>query len=127
MTTTNISTQEIMNLVRSINTKKELLKAVIETSETIQAQMAIVKEAQEELKALIAADEECASLQEDIKSLSKELNEAAKTTSKHLATIGIEAKPAVVKAYFNKKVKDVVEVDKVIQTGSKFNVLKAEI
>lgn len=120
----SIDKDGVYDLVRKINRKKDELKAVIETSDKIQDHVQTVKEAQEALKSVIEADVEAFGLIEEIKALNKELGQATKTVSKTLAAQGYEAKPAQVKAFITKKVKDEEAIDKVIQTGSKFNVLR---
>lgn len=120
----NIDVVGLKALLAKIETKKDLQKAVVETSEILQAALQAIKDAQEEYKTLLAADEEYVTLGEDIKALTKELNEGTKAASKQLISEKVVVKPADVRAYLKKSHKSVDEVDKVIQVGSRFNVLK---
>jgi len=113
--------QEIKNLLATIAVKKDLLAACKETSESIQAQQAIITEAQEQIKALLLADEDAVSMTEELKSLNGELKDALKYESKALQLKDVMVKPVELKKYYVALSKD--KVQDTVQLGSKFVVL----
>lgn len=122
--TTNIKSaaQEIQFKVETINKKKELLKEYIEMLSDIETIDAEIAELKEKRKAVIAADVECVGLQEEIKALGKELNQAAKFAAKNTSF-----KPAVVTAFFKAKVASEEKVDAVKKKGADFAFLQSEV
>lgn len=122
--TTNIKSaaQEIEAKVREINKKQELLKDYISQLTSVESIDSQIKELQEQRKAVIAADVECAALQEEIKALNKELTQAAKFAAKNTSF-----KPAVVKAFFKAKAESEEKVEGVKKKGADFSFLQSEV
>lgn len=119
-----IDVQHLKNLAQQIARKKDELQGLIETSDTLQQLAEAVKAAQEAYNAAKLADVEVFALTEEIKGLSKELKEGAKTASKVLKNNGFDITSTHVASYVSKVVKGEENVEKVITTGSKFFVLK---
>lgn len=122
-----VDMEHLVSLVKQINYQKEVMQGILETNEKAQALSEQIKELQVYLKLVAEADEDAAMCQSQVKELEKELKDGLKTASKVLASQSVDVKPAVLKAFLTKKVKDQEQVDKVIQLGSKFNVLNSKI
>jgi DNA repair ATPase RecN len=112
---------EIKNIAEALKRKQDLIKDYKDQNEKANEIKAQIKELQEELKALFAVDEEIASLQDDVKHLSRELKQAAKAIAKDKSF-----KPAIVVDYAKKSVKGEVEVEKVKIKGNAFAFLEEE-
>ena len=113
---------EVESKAKELAHKQELLKDFSEHIEKVQVLKEDIKAINEEIKALIAADEECAVLIEEIKAIGKELSQAAKVAAKNTSF-----KPAVVKAFFKTKVKNDEAVGKVVEKGTEFKTLESLI
>lgn len=112
---------EIKLIAEALKKKLEVIKDLKEQNEEANNIKAQIKELQDELKAIFAADEELVSLEDDAKQLAKELKQAAK----FIAT-GKSFKPAIVVAYAKAAVKGEKAVDEVKVKGSAFAFLDSE-
>ena len=120
MTTLRDGAVEVQDIIKKIAYKDELLAAIKETNEAVQQKLQEIKESNEEIKALLAADLDYFTIEQEKKELVKELKEAAKNVVK-----GRNIKPADFIAYNKAKMKEEA-VEKVVMKGRVFSQLTTE-
>lgn len=113
--------QEIQTILRNLQRQKDLLKDFVDNDEGYQDLVAVVKEAQEAVKAYVAESERGKELQEKIKDLSNDFKQAVKAAEK--AAVVYKAKE--LKAFFVARSKD--KVEEAVVKGSLFDVLTKEL
>ena len=113
---------EVSNLVKKIAYKDELLKAIKETHEVVQKKLQLIKETNEEIKALLEADLDYFTIEQERKELVKELKTAAKTVVKDR-----NIKPYELIAFTKASLKEEEAVQKVVQKGLVFRQLSDEV
>jgi signal transduction histidine kinase len=118
MTTFSKTTQELQAIVTQINYKKELLADIKASDEKIEKLNALIKESQEEIKALLQANVDYFTIEQEKKGLEKELKQGAKS-----ATENTPIKPADYVLYLQALSKE-DGVAKVVAKGFAFRSLE---
>jgi len=109
---------DLKDRAQEIEKKKELVKDLITQLEAVKEIDVQIKELQDKRKAVIAADVEIFTLNQEIKALSKEFSQAAKVVSK-----GFSFKPVVTKQYVQAAIKGDEKVAVVKDKGNAFTFL----
>ena len=112
-----IAVEELQALVKAINFKKDLLKDIKEGNPKIQKLLELIKEHQEEIKMLLAADLDHFTIEQELKELNKELKQGAKNAVKGT---GFKAKQLI--DFSQAKVKEDA-VEKTVEKGQIFSAL----
>jgi cysteinyl-tRNA synthetase len=120
MTTIKTAATELKSLVTRISKLDELLKDIKESDEGAIKLSDKVKEAQEDLKAYLAANLDYFNLTNEKNELLKELKQGCKAATKNTAF-----KPAMLVAFLKATVKEEA-VNKTIDKGQLFNSLKSQ-
>lgn len=113
---------EIELIARTIQSKKELLKDYIAQLEAVKEIDAEIKILNEKKAAIIAADEECFAIKQELKARGKELSQACRKVTKELSF-----KPSVTKAYFAAKVVSTKKINDIKVKGNNFSFLDNEV
>ena len=111
-----IAAQELKDLVKQIAYKDELLKDIKASNEKVQKLQNLIKESQDEIKALLAANIDYFTIEQEKKELVKELNEGAKK-----AVQGTGFKKAELTAFMKADIKGASI--KVVEKGQLFSTL----
>lgn len=117
MVTIKQATNELKELAQQISYKNELLKNIKENEESIQELKASIVDAQDQIKALLAANLDYFTIEKEKKELEKELKVGAKMAVKDTGF-----KPAVFVQYVKAKAKEEA-VEKVVVKGALFRSL----
>jgi len=120
MTQIKESATELKSIVSQIAKKKELLKDYKENNEKVQKLQDLIKETQEEIKVILAADLDYFEVENEMKELVKELKQGAKNACKNTGV-----KPADLIAFMNAQLKD-EGVVKVVEKGQIFSSLRSQ-
>lgn len=110
--------QQIVPLIMSLNTKKQILKEGLADNEDVKNAVAEIKGLQEELKELIEIKE--SELVGEIKALETDIKLAVQAAAR-----GTAYKPAELKAFFAARAAE--KVDVVVSKGELFSELEKEI
>lgn len=114
-----LATQELKELVKQIAYKDELLKDIKASNPAIEKLQNLIKESQEEIKALLAANLDYFTIEQEKKELVKELNQGAKAAVK-----GTGFKKADLTAFMKADIKGASI--KVVEKGQLFSSLMSQ-
>ena len=119
-TSIKAAANELKALVAQIAEKDELLKSIKESNEKALDAQEAVKEATENYKAVLAANLDYFTIENEKKELVKELAQGAKAATKNTGF-----KPSVLTAFLKASLKD-AGVEKVVSKGGDFSALMGQ-